>query len=69
MKTTMAMKQLFGRMETKFTAEQPLAFWTLLRQLFPQFNERGPRGGFKQQDAEDLYGRVVTQVLARHLNL
>lgn len=31
----------------------------MLRQLFPQFAQQGPRGGFMQQDAEELYSSVV----------
>ncbi len=31
----------------------------VLRQLFPQFAQQGPRGGFMQQDAEELYSSVV----------
>lgn len=31
----------------------------VLRQLFPQFAQQAPRGGFMQQDAEELYSSVV----------
>lgn len=31
----------------------------ILRQIFPQFAQQGPRGGFMQQDAEELYSAVV----------
>ena len=34
-------------------------FYQVLRQIFPQFAQQGPRGGFMQQDAEELYSAVV----------
>lgn len=36
-----------------------VAVLQVLRQLFPQFAQQGPRGGFMQQDAEELYSSLV----------
>ena len=35
-----------------------------LRQQFPQFDERGPGGGFKQQDADEFLSALLTSLAA-----
>lgn len=38
----------------------PFQFVQVLRQLYPQFAQQNQRGGYMQQDAEELYGAVTT---------
>lgn len=38
----------------------PFQFVQVLRQLYPQFAQQNQRGGYMQQDAEELYGAVTS---------
>ena len=55
---------LFGYMDRVFApdAVTPREFVQRLRTQFPMFGEQGPRGGFMQQDAEELFSTVMRTV-------
>ena len=55
---------LFGYMDRVFApdAVTPREFVSRLRMQFPMFAEQGPRGGFMQQDADELFGTVLRTV-------
>ena len=53
---------LYERIATDGTTQQPMAFWTQLRQAFPQFNEQVRPGAFAQQDADDCWSSVMTSI-------
>ncbi len=59
-------KLLFGYMDRVFApdAVTPREFVTMLRQLYPMFAQQGPRGGFQQQDADELYATVMRSLSA-----
>ena len=61
MKFTQDLNRLFRQMDNTFApdAVTPHQFVSTLRRLFPLFAQTGPRGGFVQQDAEELYGTVM----------
>ncbi|CAN0228440.1 unnamed protein product, partial [Laminaria digitata] len=56
---TAFLKETFDVADRSTEAIPPTMFVQVLRQLFPQFAQEGPRGGFMQQDAEELYSTVV----------
>lgn len=41
---------------------KPVAFWMLLRQLFPQFAQTNKEGFFMQQDAEECWNSILTTI-------
>jgi ubiquitin carboxyl-terminal hydrolase 14 len=45
-------------------AVPPFQFVALLRSMFPQFDQRSPRGGYMQQDAEEFYTTLVQTLQA-----
>ena len=53
---------LYERIAKDGTTQQPMAFWTQLRQAFPQFNEQVRPGAFAQQDADDCWSSVMTSI-------
>lgn len=64
-----ALKQLFEQMDRSTSEEAitPAMFVTKLRSCFPQFDERGPTGGHKQQDAEELLNVVLQRICRNEL--
>ncbi|CAM9380699.1 unnamed protein product, partial [Sphacelaria rigidula] len=56
---TTSLRNIFDEADRSTDAIPPVMFVQVLRQLFPQFAQQGPRGGFMQQDAEELYSAVV----------
>ena len=52
---TAALRDLFRDLGNTRDAVPPIVFLTVLRQIAPQFAERGESGGFAQQDACLLY--------------
>ena len=52
---TKAAKKLFTDLDFKGQAFAPMHFVSILRQVFPQFNETDDHGHHKQQDAEEAY--------------
>ncbi|CAM9907516.1 unnamed protein product, partial [Phaeothamnion confervicola] len=62
----MALKDTYERLDRSTDALPPVTFLQVLQQVFPQFAQRGPRGGLMQQDAEELYSALTT-TLARNL--
>jgi ubiquitin carboxyl-terminal hydrolase 14 len=60
-KFTQDLNRLFNETDNTFApdAVTPHQFVNTLRRSFPTFNQRGDRGGFLQQDAEEFYGTVM----------
>ncbi|CAM9148326.1 unnamed protein product [Ascophyllum nodosum] len=56
---TASLNETFNQADRSTDAIPPIKFVQVLRQIFPQFAQQGPRGGFMQQDAEELYSAVV----------
>eukprot|EP00752_Nemacystus_decipiens_P016309 g14585.t1 len=56
---TASLRDTFNSADRSTEAIPPAMFVQVLRQLFPQFAQQGPRGGFMQQDAEELYSSLV----------
>jgi len=46
-------------MEDNAEAQNPVFVLATLHQQFPQFAEKDPKGGFKQQDANEAWLAVV----------
>jgi ubiquitin carboxyl-terminal hydrolase 14 len=68
-KLTAGLRDLVSRMGSKGAASvSPTQFLILLRQVNPQFGERGPQGMFMQQDAEECWGEILSR-LATSLTL
>jgi ubiquitin carboxyl-terminal hydrolase 14 len=62
-KLTAALRDLMSRMSSN-NAESisPAQFLILLRQVNPQFGERGPQGMYMQQDAEECWGEILSRL-------
>ncbi|CAM9673788.1 unnamed protein product [Heterosigma akashiwo] len=63
-----ALAETYRGLDASTESAPPVVFVQVLRGLFPQFAQQGPRGGYMQQDAEELYSAVQTtlaQVRAR----
>ena len=60
-KFTQDLNRLFRQMDNAFApdAVTPQEFVFTLRRLFPMFAQTGPRGGFVQQDADEMYGTLM----------
>jgi ubiquitin carboxyl-terminal hydrolase 14 len=56
---TASLRDLYKDMNRTTEAFPPLAFLNALRQSFPQFQERGDDGQFKQQDAEEAWSGIL----------
>ncbi|KAL4401718.1 deubiquitinating enzyme [Malassezia pachydermatis] len=54
-----SMRDLFSDMSKTTEAVPPLIFLTVLRKLAPQFAETAEGGGFAQQDAEEVWVRIM----------
>jgi ubiquitin carboxyl-terminal hydrolase 14 len=66
---TASLRSVFQKME-EGTSDEPVTpsmFVAQLRSAFPQFDERGPTGHHKQQDADELMGAVLNSVLKPEL--
>lgn len=61
---TAALRDLFCDLGNTRDAVPPIVFLTVLRQIAPQFAERGESGGFAQQDAEEVYVRILNSLSA-----
>mmetsp|Transcript_5066 Transcript_5066/g.7707 ORF Transcript_5066/g.7707 Transcript_5066/m.7707 type:complete len:429 (-) Transcript_5066:360-1646(-) len=59
---TRALAQTFTRLDASTESIPPIAFVQVLRDLYPQFAQQGPRGGYMQQDAEELLGATLTSL-------
>lgn len=60
---TKQLRDLYKHMSETQEAYIPQAFLTALRSAFPQFAERSRTGsGFAQQDAEEAWSQIVTQL-------
>ncbi|WFD36930.1 ubiquitinyl hydrolase 1 [Malassezia cuniculi] len=57
-----ALRDLYRDLGNTTEAVPPIVFLTVLRQLAPQFAERGEGGGYAQQDAEEVYVRIVNSL-------
>lgn len=63
-----SLKAVFSQMNLRVPAVSPAFFLTVFHNVFPQFAERSPQGGLKQQDAEEALTQIVA-LLSRHYNL
>lgn len=62
-KLTAALRDLMSRMSSNNADSiSPAQFLMLLRQVNPQFGERGPQGMFMQQDAEECWGEILSRL-------
>jgi ubiquitin carboxyl-terminal hydrolase 14 len=50
---------LMGSMKNSIEPVKPLGFWGLLRQLYPQFDQKNKEGFFMQQDAEECMTSIL----------
>ncbi|KAJ2781128.1 deubiquitinating enzyme [Coemansia javaensis] len=56
-----ALRVLFRQLREEGEGVAPLVFLQLLRQAFPKYAEQDPQaGGFRQQDAEEFWGELLT---------
>jgi hypothetical protein len=56
---TVALRDTLDVLDRSTDAVPPAMFLQVLRGLYPQFDERGPRGAYMQQDAEELYSSLL----------
>lgn len=62
-KLAASFRDLISRMTSKNTAKiSPSSFLFTLRQVNPQFGERGQQGMFMQQDAEECWGEILSRL-------
>ena len=59
---TGSLRDLYKKMGGTTSAYYPLAFINILRQAFPQFDERGNDGLYKQQDAEEAWSQILASM-------
>lgn len=57
---TKAAKKLFTELDQKGEPFAPFHFVSVMRQVFPQFNETDDHGHHKQQDAEECYTSILS---------
>lgn len=50
---------LLSSMKSSIEPVKPIGFWGLLRQLFPQFDQKNKEGFFMQQDAEECMTSIL----------
>lgn len=56
-----SLRELFKELTKTGEPVMPMVFLTILQTAFPQFGERGGRGGgFMQQDAEECWVNLIT---------
>eukprot|EP00611_Tribonema_gayanum_P012172 TRINITY_DN22822_c0_g1_i1.p1 TRINITY_DN22822_c0_g1~~TRINITY_DN22822_c0_g1_i1.p1 ORF type:complete len:617 (-),score=235.18 TRINITY_DN22822_c0_g1_i1:454-2232(-) len=56
---TTALRDTLDTLDKSLDPVPPMMFVHRLRTLHPQFAQQGPRGGFMQQDAEELYSALL----------
>lgn len=62
-KLSASFRDVVGRLQARAAATvNPYAFLSALRQVAPQFAERGRGGLFMQQDAEECWGEILTRL-------
>lgn len=62
-KIAASLRDVFSRLRSANSAKvNPMNFLAVLRQVNPQFAERGNNGFFMQQDAEECWGEVLTRL-------
>ncbi|RPB25939.1 ubiquitin C-terminal hydrolase-like protein [Terfezia boudieri ATCC MYA-4762] len=59
---TSALRDLYKQMGSTLTGFPPIAFLQTLRTAFPQFAQRTREGRFEQQDAEECWSQIVSQL-------
>lgn len=59
---TASLRDLYKQMGETTEGFPPFRFVESLRQAFPQFNQKGKDGRFSQQDAEECYSQIVTDL-------
>jgi len=57
-----ALRDLYKQMGSTLTGFPPIAFLQTLRTAFPQFAQQTRDGRFEQQDAEECWSQIVTQL-------
>mmetsp|Transcript_5254 Transcript_5254/g.7263 ORF Transcript_5254/g.7263 Transcript_5254/m.7263 type:complete len:526 (-) Transcript_5254:361-1938(-) len=63
---TNALNETYNQLDSTTESLPPMLFVQVLRSMYPQFAQQGPRGGYMQQDAEELYS-AVQSTLAQNL--
>eukprot|EP00178_Gracilaria_changii_P010668 TRINITY_DN30_c0_g1_i3.p1 TRINITY_DN30_c0_g1~~TRINITY_DN30_c0_g1_i3.p1 ORF type:complete len:477 (+),score=137.35 TRINITY_DN30_c0_g1_i3:1276-2706(+) len=62
-KLTAGLRDVFARLNASSSRSvNPLSFLAILRQVNPQFAERNNRGLYMQQDAEECWGEILSQL-------
>lgn len=62
-KLAASLRDVFSRLKSANSPSvNPFAFHSVLRQVNPQFAERGQNGIFAQQDAEECWGELLTRL-------
>lgn len=59
---TAALRDLYRQMAETTGGFPPMIFLGALRSVFPQFAQRGRDGQFAQQDAEECYSQIISQL-------
>lgn len=59
---TLALRDLYKQMGQTTEVFPPMMFLGALRTAFPQFAQKGKDGQFAQQDAEECYSQIITQL-------
>lgn len=59
---TAALRDLYKQLGSTLTGFPPIAFLRTLRTAFPQFAQTSRDGRFEQQDAEECWSQIVTQL-------
>lgn len=59
---TSSLRDLYEQMDESTEEFAPIVFLNALRKVFPQFAEKGRDGRYSQQDAEECYSQIITQL-------
>lgn len=59
---TLALRDLYKQMGQTTEGFPPMMFLGALRTAFPQFAQKGKDGQYSQQDAEECYSQIITQL-------
>jgi len=62
---TSALRDLYKQMGETTGGFPPMMFLGALRNAFPQFAQRGKDGNYAQQDAEECYSQIISQLKQR----
>ncbi|KAI5307293.1 hypothetical protein KEM56_000841 [Ascosphaera pollenicola] len=57
-----ALRDLYKTLSETQHGVPPIVFLNLLRQVFPQFAQKGEHGGYAQQDAEEAWSQIIQQL-------